>query len=83
MTHVLMERRYRPSQEEQLLKAFVVLDTEAKGYLTSEEITKFMSEEGEPFTQEEMEEMLSAAIDPERKHVMYKDYVNLMAVEES
>lgn len=38
---------------------------------------------GETFTQEEMEEMLSAAIDPERKNLLYKDYVNLMAVEET
>ena len=38
--------RYRPSPEDHLLKAFQVLDSEAKGYLLQEEMTKFMTEEG-------------------------------------
>ena len=37
---------------------------------------------GEPFTQEEMEEMILAAVDQDKK-VMYKDFVNLMAVEDT
>jgi Ca2+-binding EF-hand superfamily protein len=38
---------------------------------------------GEPFTQEEMEEMLSQAVDPEKGFIPYKDYASLMAAEES
>lgn len=38
--------RYKPSPEDQLLKAFLVLDSEGKGYLTQEELTKYMTEEG-------------------------------------
>ena len=38
--------RYKPAPEDQLLKAFSVMDTEGKGYLTAEELTKFMTEEG-------------------------------------
>ena len=38
---------------------------------------------GEPFTQEEMEEMLSAAVDPDRGVILYKEYHSVMAVEES
>ena len=41
-----------------------------------------MTEEGEPFTQEEMEEMLSAAVDPDKGSIYYKDYVPLMVVDE-
>lgn len=66
-----------------LLKAFQVLDSENKGYLTQEDLTKYMSEEGEPFTQEELEEMLSAAIDPEKRTILYRDYASVMAVEET
>eukprot|EP00493_Phyllostaurus_siculus_P025421 UN25765 len=73
MTHVLMERRYKPAPEDMLLKAFQVLDTAHHGHLTQEELTKYMTEEGEPFTQEEMEEMLSAAVDPEKGVVLYKE----------
>ena len=38
---------------------------------------------GEPFTEEEVEEMMAAAVDPEKKVVYYDDHVNLLLVEES
>lgn len=83
MTHVLMERRYKPAPEDMLLRAFEVLDTASKGFLSHDELKKYMTEEGEPFTQEEMDEFFSAALDPEREVVLYKDYVSVMAVEEN
>ncbi|XP_013416114.1 EF-hand calcium-binding domain-containing protein 2 [Lingula anatina] len=83
MTHVLMERRYKPSPEDIILKALMTLDVEHKGHLTQEEITKYMTTEGEPFTPEEMEEMLSAAVDPDKGVVLYKDYASAMALEET
>lgn len=42
-----------------------------------------MTETGEPFTQEEMEEMMSASVDPDQGVVHYKDFISLMVVEES
>ncbi|KAG6926504.1 EF-hand calcium binding domain 2 [Chelydra serpentina] len=83
MTKVLMERRYRPVPEDVLLRAFEVLDANKCGHLTKEELVKYMTEEGEPFTQEEMEEMLSAAVDPETNTVRYRDYITMMVVDES
>lgn len=38
---------------------------------------------GEPFSQEEMEEMLSAAIDPESNSVHYKDYITMMVIDDN
>ncbi|KAE8601781.1 hypothetical protein XENTR_v10013793 [Xenopus tropicalis] len=46
MTKALMERRYRPIPEDILLRAFEVLDEKKKGYLTREELVKYMTEEG-------------------------------------
>lgn len=43
----------------------------------------FLSFPGEPFSQEEMEEMLSAAIDPESNSIHYKDYIAMMVVDDS
>ncbi|WAR19408.1 DRC8-like protein [Mya arenaria] len=83
MTKVLMERRYKPTPEDQILKAFQVLDSENKGHLTQEELTKYMTEEGEPFNQEELEEMLSAAVDPDKGNIQYRDYVAAMSLEET
>ena len=39
-------RRYRPEPEEKLLKAFQVLDVDNKGYLTQDEITNALQNEG-------------------------------------
>ncbi|GCB65608.1 hypothetical protein scyTo_0004820 [Scyliorhinus torazame] len=60
-----------------------VLDQTKKGYLTQEELTKYLTEEGEPFTQEEMEEMLSAAVDPDKNVILYKDFAAMMTVEDT
>uniref|UniRef100_A0A8C9PBV5 EF-hand domain-containing protein n=1 Tax=Spermophilus dauricus TaxID=99837 RepID=A0A8C9PBV5_SPEDA len=52
MTKVLLERRYRPIPEDVLLRAFEVLDSAKRGFLTKEELIKHMTEEGDPFSQE-------------------------------
>ena len=46
MKSLLFLNRYKAAPEDQIMKAFEVLDQENKGYLTTEELTKFMSEEG-------------------------------------
>ena len=74
--------RYKPASEEQLQRAFETLDIEQNGFLTQEDITKYMTEEGEPFTQEEIDEFLTAALDPDRGVVLYKDYVSVMTTED-
>uniref|UniRef100_A0AAA9RWK9 EF-hand calcium binding domain 2 n=1 Tax=Bos taurus TaxID=9913 RepID=A0AAA9RWK9_BOVIN len=83
MTEVLLERRYRPIPEDILLRAFEVLDPAKRGFLSKDELIKYMTEEGEPFSQEEMEEMLSAAIDPESNSIHYKDYITMMVIDEN
>ncbi|KAG8444385.1 hypothetical protein GDO86_009536, partial [Hymenochirus boettgeri] len=82
MTKVLMERRFRPIPEDVILQAFEVLDEIKKGYLTKEELVRYMTEEGEPFTQEEIEEMISAAVDPEKNVVPYKEFSTMMTVDD-
>ena len=43
---LFLYNRYKASPEDLLLKAFQVLDAENKGYLTQEELKKYMTEEG-------------------------------------
>lgn len=43
--------RMEPASAEKLLKAFHILDTDGKGSISKDFISKLMSEEGEPFTQ--------------------------------
>ncbi|KAM6139429.1 dynein regulatory complex protein 8 [Phoenicopterus ruber ruber] len=83
MTKVLLDRSYRPIPEDVLLHAFEALDENKCGYITKEKLVKYLTEEGEPFTQEEMEDMLSTALDPETNTVRYRDYISMMIVDES
>nr|XP_058924238.1 dynein regulatory complex protein 8 isoform X1 [Kogia breviceps] len=46
MTEVLLERRYRPIPEDILHRAFEVLDPAKRGFLSKEELIKYMTEEG-------------------------------------
>ncbi|OAF70684.1 EF-hand calcium-binding domain-containing protein 2 [Intoshia linei] len=81
VTKILMERKYKPCSPEKLLKAFQTLDTEKLGYLTQDQLNKYMTEDGEPFQVEELEEMYSAAIDSEKGCLIYENYINLIKVE--
>ncbi|KAK2146484.1 hypothetical protein LSH36_605g02002 [Paralvinella palmiformis] len=83
MTKILMERKYRPATEDRILKAFQVLDTDNKAYLTQDELKEYMTKEGDAFNQDEMDEMLSAAVDPEKGYILYKEYAALMTVEDT
>lgn len=68
-----------PAAPEKLLEAFQVLDPEGKGYITKEYMTKLMMEEGEPFSQEELEEMMGVALDQGVIGIEY--YINQLMVE--
>ncbi|XP_030668428.1 dynein regulatory complex protein 8 isoform X4 [Nomascus leucogenys] len=46
MTEILLERKYRPIPEDVLLRAFEVLDSAKRGFLTKDELIKYMTEEG-------------------------------------
>ncbi|XP_024105059.2 dynein regulatory complex protein 8 isoform X2 [Pongo abelii] len=48
MTEILLERKYRPIPEDVLLRAFEVLDSAKRGFLTKDELIKYMTEEVVP-----------------------------------
>ena len=82
-TKILMEKKFQPASEEKLLKAFQVLDNEKKGYLTTEEFTKYFTTEGEPLIEEELEEMLRQAVNPDKGVIVYKDFLPHLVVEDN
>lgn len=59
-----------------------ILNKNSTARTRKEMIVLFLHFKGEPFTQEEMEEMLSAAVDPEKNVILYKDFAALMTVED-
>ncbi|XP_063718716.1 dynein regulatory complex protein 8-like [Symsagittifera roscoffensis] len=83
MSRTLMEHKYRPAPEEKIMRALEILDTDRKGYLTVEEISNYVTKEGEPFSQEELDEMLNGAVDSEKGVINYKDYAMKLAVDDA
>ncbi|XP_049456164.1 dynein regulatory complex protein 8 [Epinephelus fuscoguttatus] len=81
MSKVLLEHKFPPIPEDILLQAFEVLDKGKKGYLEPEELTKYMTQEGDPFTQEEMEEMLTAFADKENNLIYYEDIISQLTID--
>ncbi|PZC82861.1 dynein regulatory complex protein 8 isoform X1 [Helicoverpa armigera] len=76
----MVEHRFYPASAEMLLAAFRYFDEEGRGYLTKERFTQLMLEEGEPFTQEEFDEMMQTALDPVTDTITYEYYINQLMV---
>ncbi|BFG04850.1 dynein regulatory complex protein 8 [Drosophila madeirensis] len=79
MAHVsqlVMAGQMKPASTEKLFEAFQVLDPENHKYLTKEYFGKLMLEEGEAFTEEELEDMWPVAIDPITGNIPYTFYIN-------
>nr|XP_031360168.1 dynein regulatory complex protein 8 isoform X1 [Lonchura striata domestica] len=83
MTEVLLDRRFQPIPEDVILHAFEALDENKCEYITKEDLVKHLTEEGEPFTQEEMEDMLAVALDPETNTLHYREYRTKLVVDET
>lgn len=72
--------RFKPAEPEDLLKAFQLLDPEKRGYIMCEDLEKVMMEIGEPFTKEEVNNMMAMACDPQTRRINYEHYINLLLV---
>ncbi|KAI8616628.1 hypothetical protein BC830DRAFT_1217803 [Chytriomyces sp. MP71] len=70
------------NDEEEIYRAFQALDTEKKGWLDPEDLKRYMVTDGEPFSSEEIDEMLAACTDPTDNRVYYEDFVALLASNE-
>ncbi|KAJ2943084.1 hypothetical protein O0L34_g18774 [Tuta absoluta] len=80
MVDALIKHKFCPANAEQLLEAFRYFDTENRGYLPKEQFVKLMMEEGEPFMQDEVDEMLQTALDPVTDTITYEYYINQLMV---
>ncbi|KAG8346393.1 hypothetical protein ERJ75_001445500 [Trypanosoma vivax] len=67
--------------EETIYKAFCTIDVAKRGYLEADELRLLMCNGEEPFTNEEMENMIAAAADPETGYIFYEDFADVLANE--
>lgn len=56
------------------------MDQEGKGFVDRDYMTKLITEEGEPFTAEELEEMMAVAVDMTTDKIAYENYLNQLLV---
>lgn len=81
MLLIMTNNKMQPYSEEKLLQAFQVLDSNQRGFLTEDEIHRYMTQDGEPFNSEEIAEMLETALDEEDRKLYYKSYLNQLIIE--
>ncbi|XP_014616059.1 PREDICTED: EF-hand calcium-binding domain-containing protein 2-like isoform X2 [Polistes canadensis] len=81
MHKAINERKFKPAEPEDLLKAFQLLDPDNRGYIMKDELEKTLMEIGEPFTKDEIADMMSVACDSATKRIYYEHYINLLIVE--
>ncbi|KAK0170084.1 hypothetical protein PV328_010689 [Microctonus aethiopoides] len=69
-----------PADPEDLLRSFKILDPANHGYIMRADMEKAMMEIGEPFTKEEIDEMMAVACDPETNKINYEHYINSLII---
>merc|ERR1719201_88152 len=65
--------------QEDIIRAFRALDTDGKGYLTTEELRDLLTKNEEHFSVDEIGEMLAFAVDPETGNCNYTEYAEKVA----
>ena len=80
MSRVLLDNQYPRDSEEKLLRAFRTLDVQNNGYVEAEKIKTLLTTHGERFSQEEIDDFLNFAVDPETNLLHYEDYVMQVSV---
>ena len=80
MSRVLLENQYPRDSEDKLLRAFRTLDPDNKGFVEAEKVRTLLTTHGERFSQEEIDDFLSFAVDAETGLLHYEDYVMQVSV---
>ncbi len=79
MIQLLVENKLPRDDENKIKKAFQAIDIEKKGYIEPEKLTQLLSTMGEPFSQEELEELYSVALDADKGVIFYEEFATLLA----
>ncbi|EDQ89010.1 uncharacterized protein MONBRDRAFT_37236 [Monosiga brevicollis MX1] len=78
MTRILEKKQFHCDELERLREAFAVLGGSDDGTIDAQEIIKTLTEEGEPLTQDEIDEFMAAAMDPNTKQIFFEEHAMLM-----
>ncbi|XP_040565305.1 dynein regulatory complex protein 8 [Lepeophtheirus salmonis] len=78
MLNVIQQRRFLPASPDEVLKAFKVIDKVESSdcEIDAEVFRKLLTEKGDPFTHEEVDELMKVAINPSSGKVAYQVFIN-------
>ena len=82
MSKLIVQRKWQLNTADELLKAFETLDTEKNGHLTIDEIKMYFTQYGEAFENDEIEELLNAAVHPGTTQINYKTFLHHLIIDE-
>lgn len=82
MSKIISQQRFQLTDSEELLIAFKTLDISGKGVLSVEDIRRYFTQFGEPFAQDEIDELLNACVTPNTRDVHYKTFVHHLIPDE-
>jgi len=82
MSKIINQHKYQLNNSDELLQAFETLDEEGNGVFSVEEIKRLFTQFGEPFAQDEMDELLNAAVTPNTREVHYRTFVHHLILDE-
>eukprot|EP00873_Tetraselmis_striata_P006582 jgi/Tetstr1/426846/TSEL_017060.t1 len=83
MTRYLMEKKSELQRDDyhRLLRAFKFFDPEKRGWIPADYLKNLMLTKGEVFSSDEVNHMLSAAVDEDTGRIYYEDYAMLLATD--
>ena len=78
MLEIISTKQFEPDSSDILLQAFKTLDTENKGFLSTETVESLLTTKGTGFRPKELEAFLLVARDPDTGNVYYEDYISML-----
>lgn len=78
---MLFEEKMKPSHPDLLLEAFRLLDVKKDGFIEKQTFLDIMRQVGESMSEEELDGMLKAAVDPTDQKIYYETYINQLCHE--
>ncbi len=83
MSKIITTHRFQLNTSDELLIAFKTLDLKGKGVMNVDDLRRYFTQFGEPFAQDEIDELLNAAVTTNTRDIHYKTFVHNLTLDEN
>ena len=83
MLRIVTEKQmeFLRDNEDELLRAFKAFDPDDKGYIDPDYLKDVLTSRGDAFREEEVKELMSAAVDSKTGNIFYEDFAEVLAAD--